>query len=208
MSPYSSDEWRDSGGFGRCKAVPAAGFESRWKARGQSFWTMDSCSTMSTDKSQPRWVGRSREDQKLAWEDQEGFNVAAVQSSCPQQSSCTTTLFTNDMKTPYSNLTAEVEWWHCSSRVHCCIHRILMSVRQRPQAPGQLFKARPIVFPIAPCWHAITQTVFTFGFCLVLFILLILCLTSLTLLHTSSRELILHSFYSSGNCVWAYVTTS
>lgn len=154
---------------------------------------MNSCSTMSTDKRQITRVGRSREDQHLAWEDQEGFNVAAVQSSCPQQSSCTTSPFTKDMKTPYSNLTAEVEWWHVSSRVPCCIHRIVMAVRQRPQAPGQLYKPRPIVLPLAPRWHAITQTAFTFGFCLVVFLLLILCLTSIPLLHSSSRELSLPS---------------
>lgn len=134
-------------------------------------------------KAEMRRVGRSREDQKLAWEDREGFNVAAVQSSCPP----TVELhhrspFTTDIKTPYSNLTAEVEWWHGSSRVPCCIHRILMAVRQRPQAVGQLYKPRPIVLPIAPRWHAITQTVFTFGFCLVFFLLLILHLTSLPLL--------------------------
>lgn len=118
--------------------------------------------------------------------------MAAVQCSCPP---ATVKLhhhspFTTDIKTPYSNLTAEVEWWHGSSRVPCCIHRILMAVRQRPQAPGQLYNAGPIVLPIAPCWHVITQTVFTFGFCFVFFLLVILCLTSLPLLR-SSRELFL-----------------
>lgn len=44
-----------------------------------------------------------------------------------------------------------------------------MAVRQRPQAPELLYKLRPIVLSIAPCWHAITQTVFTFDFCLVFF---------------------------------------
>lgn len=39
--------------------------------------------------------------------------------------------FNTDIKTPYSNLTAEVEWWRGSSRVPCCIHRILMAVRQK-----------------------------------------------------------------------------
>lgn len=44
-----------------------------------------------------------------------------------------------------------------------------MAVRQRPQAPNPLYKLRPIVLSIAPCWHAITQAVFTFDFCLVFF---------------------------------------
>lgn len=34
--------------------------------------------------------------------------------------------------------TAGVEWWHVSSRVPCCMHRIALAVRQRPTAPGQL----------------------------------------------------------------------
>lgn len=73
-------------------------------------------------------------------------------------------------KTPYSNLTAEVEWWHGSSRVPCRIHRILMAVRQRPQALGQLYKPGPIVLTITPRWHAITQTLFTFDVCLAFFL--------------------------------------
>lgn len=44
-----------------------------------------------------------------------------------------------------------------------------MAARQRPQAPGQFYIPKPIVCCVAPCWHAITQTVFTFGFCLVFF---------------------------------------
>lgn len=44
-----------------------------------------------------------------------------------------------------------------------------MAVRQRLQAPGQLYIPKPIVLPVAPCWQAITQTVFTFSFCLVFF---------------------------------------
>lgn len=49
------------------------------------------------------------------------------------------------------------------------MRRILMAVRQRLQAPGQLYIPKPIVLPVAPCWQAITQTVFTFSFCLVFF---------------------------------------
>lgn len=165
------------------------------KLQGNASWTRNSCSTVSTDKSQPKQVGGSREDPKLAWKDQVGFNVAAVQDSLPPN--CTSTApFTADIKTPSSNLTAEVEWWRGSSRVPRCTHRILMAVRQRPQALGRLYKPRSIVLPIAPCWHAITQTVFTFNFCLV-FLLFFPCLfcasTSLPPFHCSSRELLLPS---------------
>lgn len=45
-----------------------------------------------------------------------------------------------------------------------------MAVRQRPQAPNPLYKLRPIVPSIAPCWHAITQAVLTFDFCLIFFL--------------------------------------
>lgn len=73
-----------------------------------------------------------------------------------------------------------------------------MAVRQRPQAPNPLYKLRPIVLSIAPCWHAITQAVFTFDFCLVFFFyffpsLLISSLTSLPMFLSSSRELFLPS---------------
>lgn len=113
---------------------------------------------------------------KLEWEDHEGFLCGC----CAEQLPSTANLqhhspFTTDIKTPYSNLTAEVEWWHDSSRVPCCMYRILMAARQRPQAPGQFYIPKPIVCGVAPCWHAITQTVFTFGFCLVFFSSCLFC---------------------------------
>lgn len=76
-----------------CMAVYEAGFLSRWKARGPPFWTRNSYSTMSPDESRLNWVGRSREDRKPAREVQDGFNVTAVQSSCLQQWSWTTTAY-------------------------------------------------------------------------------------------------------------------
>lgn len=68
--------------------------------------------------------------------------AAAAEHLQPQPLPQTST-FNTDIKTPYSNLTAEVEWWHGSSRqpppnppaASCC--RILMALRQRPQAPGE-----------------------------------------------------------------------
>ncbi len=53
----SSDEQRDSGEFGRRMAAPAAAFKSRWRAKGQPFWTGTSFSTTTTDKS-PSKMGR------------------------------------------------------------------------------------------------------------------------------------------------------
>lgn len=154
---------------------------------GQRFWTRNSCSTMSRHKSKWKWVGRSREDPKLALQEQGGFNVAAA--SPP--------VFTRYKKTPYSNLTAEVEWWHGSSRVPCCKHRILMAVRQRPQARCSFINQGPLCSPLR---HAGTQShTVHIDFCLLLFFLfffspcLFLCLTSLPPLHSSSGELSLPS---------------
>lgn len=149
------------------------------KLEGQSCWTRTSRRTVRTDESQSKMGqtqsrhGRTR--RALMW------------MQLPPTVLHLHSLFTTDIKTTNSNLTAEVEWWHGSSRVSRCMHRILMTVRQRPQAPGQLYKPRPIVLTVAPCWHAITQTMSTFDFCLRLFFftLLILCLTSLPPFHSS-----------------------
>lgn len=136
-----------------------------------------------------RQTERKKRDPKLAWEAQESFHVAAL-AAAPTVKLHLHSQFTADIKTPYSNLTAEVEWWQGSSRVPCSTHRILMAVRQRPQAVGLFYKLRPILLSIAPCWHAITQTVS--DICL-FFSLLILSLTSLFMFISSSRKLFLTS---------------
>lgn len=66
-------EQRDSGGvwqvLGR-RLLQASRPDG--KLEGQRFWTRNSCSTMSRDKSKWKWVGRSREDPKLAPREQGG----------------------------------------------------------------------------------------------------------------------------------------
>lgn len=86
----------------------------------------------------------------------------------------------------------------------CSTHRILMALRQGPEAQELLYEIRPIVPSVAPCWHAITQAVFAFDLCLFFFFSsLILSLTSLPMFLSSSREL----FLPSGTCVRAYAIT-
>lgn len=129
-----------------------------------SFWTRN---THSTNESLVKRVSRStkkkkRKKKKPAWEAQEGFSCSCcVEQLPPTVEPRLLGQFTADIRTPSSNLTAEVEWWQGSSRVPCSIHGILMAAKQRPQELGLFYKPGSILLSTAPRWHAITHMVFT-----------------------------------------------
>lgn len=103
-----------------------------------SCWTR---STRNTNESLLKRVSRSTK--RPAWKAQEDFGVPAVLSSCPPTVELRLhSQFTADIKAPSSHLTAEVEWWHRSSRVPCSIHGILMAAKQRLQELELFLKTR------------------------------------------------------------------